>query len=926
MGKDAKEFERTLAPLRAQALNIGAAMSVVGGAVTTAFISMAKQAANYGDQIRDASIRTGISTQALSGLKFAAEQTGTSFEGVSTSLIRLSRNALAANQGTNQNSKAFAALGISVQDSSGHLRSQEQLLRDVADRFSTMKDGTEKAALAVQLFGRSGAQMTEFLNQGSAGLDAFQKRVQELGLEVGPEFAAMADQFNDATKEMEAAQLGLSVTIGSVVLPTLVTLTNLIIGAIIQFRKFTEAHPDLVRNVFALSAAIAGGGGLLVALAGVLFILPKLGAAFLLLTGPIGIAVLAVGALVSAMLAFPKFRTVVLDVLKDVASAVAFLGSYIASLGKTVLQLTTGQFSAAWQTFSTSVDRGFTAAADAANTFDGALNGIRDAMKYTAPPVMDLSKLMDGLGLDFDTATDKANTTRDTIRELNQAFIEQIRPADELSKKLQILRQRFDDKDIIRVYGDEIIESARKQREFGGTVDRTITALEKQSIVMNRAAAIIAANRESVLEQVKLPKSPDFLNVAPIVPPIDLSKDFEALDRTVQNLGNSTQETARKSAEMFQAIAKDQEAGISRAKKWEQAWATAVGNIASQFANTTVEGLFNLGGDKEKVESLERQITGIRQDAERQRLQNVIDGLKKTSGVRTKALADAEKQLADFDKRMESERDKDRQRQLEKLENDLAAQTNLFRRFANGVKNLFLELGKSIVKIMVTDAFTTIAKAFSDVVIKPLTEKLTGFLGSLGKAKALNVVGDTAAKSTVGGVASASGGVGGVASSAGSLTSGLISGGLAAAGSIVGALLTKGNAKRTEENTRESRDWLELQTNAWNPLFNQMVYYQKGIYESIRGGTDQRLIQSASTVVPVGATAPVTIEVTAPTTISLTVELERGDISDIEIRDQIAPKLLTEFDLGIRGHGEKIAQIVAKRLRGLTGTEVPIGI
>src|SRR6185436_7997949 len=105
--------------------------SVVGGAVTAAFIGMSKQAANYGDAIRDASIRTGVSTQALSGLKFAAEQTGTSFEAINVGLIRMSRNALAASQGTKQSERAFAALGVTVKDSTGHLRSQDQILGDV---------------------------------------------------------------------------------------------------------------------------------------------------------------------------------------------------------------------------------------------------------------------------------------------------------------------------------------------------------------------------------------------------------------------------------------------------------------------------------------------------------------------------------------------------------------------------------------------------------------------------------------------------------------------------------------------------------------------------------------------------------------------------------------------------------------------------
>src|SRR5262245_43619762 len=93
---DAEQFKVGLQNAKVALTTIGAEMLAVGTATTTAFIAMAKQSANYGDAIRDASIRTGLSTEALSGLKFAAEQTGTSFEAINTGLVRMSRNALTA--------------------------------------------------------------------------------------------------------------------------------------------------------------------------------------------------------------------------------------------------------------------------------------------------------------------------------------------------------------------------------------------------------------------------------------------------------------------------------------------------------------------------------------------------------------------------------------------------------------------------------------------------------------------------------------------------------------------------------------------------------------------------------------------------------------------------------------------------------------
>src|SRR6185369_6686763 len=80
--------------------------------------------------------------------------------------------------------------------------------------------------------------------------------------------------------------------------------------------------------------------------------------------------------------------------------------------------------------------------------------------------------------------------------------------------------------------------------------------------------------------------------------------------------------------------------------------------------------------------------------------------------------------------------------------------------------------------------------------------------------------GGSAAAGTAGSIGSSAAGAGSSVAGAGaSLASSAVSGAIAAAGAIAGALMTKGNLKRTEENTRETRDWLELQTGTWNPLF-----------------------------------------------------------------------------------------------------------
>lgn len=67
-------------------------------------------------------------------------------------------------------------MGIKVQDANGNLKSSDQLLKEVAGKFAGYQDGAAKAALAQELFGRSGAELMPLLNAGAEGISAIQGR------------------------------------------------------------------------------------------------------------------------------------------------------------------------------------------------------------------------------------------------------------------------------------------------------------------------------------------------------------------------------------------------------------------------------------------------------------------------------------------------------------------------------------------------------------------------------------------------------------------------------------------------------------------------------------------------------------------------------------------------------------------------------
>src|SRR5689334_6067169 len=108
--RSAKEFDKQLKSTKEVLTTNGTGMTVIGAAISGALIAAAKSAANYGDTLAKASQRTGASVEELAKLKFAAEQSGASFDDLNAGLRFLAKNAEAAAGGSKEQSQAFKNL------------------------------------------------------------------------------------------------------------------------------------------------------------------------------------------------------------------------------------------------------------------------------------------------------------------------------------------------------------------------------------------------------------------------------------------------------------------------------------------------------------------------------------------------------------------------------------------------------------------------------------------------------------------------------------------------------------------------------------------------------------------------------------------------------------------------------------------------
>jgi hypothetical protein len=210
------------------------------------------------DQFNDLSMKTGMSTEALSTLDYALQLSGGNTELLEITMRKFNNTIDATYQLTNDQTSAFNRLGISVKNNDGTLKDNEQLLLEVADKFSLMEDGSTKAALATDLFGKSGTALIPMLNEGKVGLAAMQEEARRLGLEIDSNTARRADEFNDNLTRLEGAVSGVGLRIADQLMPALIGVSSSLVTVSQDAQTTTTVGESLALVLKVIATAVGG--------------------------------------------------------------------------------------------------------------------------------------------------------------------------------------------------------------------------------------------------------------------------------------------------------------------------------------------------------------------------------------------------------------------------------------------------------------------------------------------------------------------------------------------------------------------------------------------------------------------------------------------------------------------------------------------
>jgi hypothetical protein len=236
-------FSAKASQLTDKLIAVGPAAIAAGAAVG---VVMVKNFIDAADKLTDLSERTGIAVDDLSRLGYVAQMSGISADEMTSAIVKLSNTMAMASVNGGTASRVFDVLGVSVKNTDGTLRSQVEVLQDVADKFATYEDGAAKTALAVQLFGKSGANLIPVLNGGAEGIQALAEESDKLGNTINTRTAQAAAEFNDNLDRLRVLSGNAAQSLSESLLPSLVSITDAMIVGIQNAQQYGNVFSGML--------------------------------------------------------------------------------------------------------------------------------------------------------------------------------------------------------------------------------------------------------------------------------------------------------------------------------------------------------------------------------------------------------------------------------------------------------------------------------------------------------------------------------------------------------------------------------------------------------------------------------------------------------------------------------------------------------
>lgn len=254
----AKGIGQRLASGIGTAAKWGAGLVAAAGSGAAALYGVATKAASAMDAIDKGSAKIGISKTAYQEWSYVLGQNGMDISKLETGMKSLVTAMDGAASGTESQKEKFDALGLSIYDSTGKLKDQETMLNETLYALAGMENGTEKARLATELFGKAGVEMMPMLNGGADGMKALTDRAHELGLVVSDEAVTAGVVLGDTIADVQQSFGAIVNKIGVEVMPIIQSLLDWVLSHMPEIQAVIKVCFDAIEIVVKAAGQVIG--------------------------------------------------------------------------------------------------------------------------------------------------------------------------------------------------------------------------------------------------------------------------------------------------------------------------------------------------------------------------------------------------------------------------------------------------------------------------------------------------------------------------------------------------------------------------------------------------------------------------------------------------------------------------------------------
>lgn len=283
-------------------------LSMAAAGVVAALGTISYKAGQNADELNTLSKVYSIGTGDLQKYKATADLVDVSVETIAKSHTKLEKSMYSAQDGSGSMAEAFDKLGVSVTDADGNLRDSDAVWQDTIAALGQVENETERDALAMQLMGKSAAELNPLIEDGGETYKNVADTMSKYGLDfVDQETLDAANQFNDELDTMKMIGSVAIAQVGSQLAAYLAPALEKVVDWIGKLANWLSTLSPEVLTVIGVVAGVVAAvapvliilGKLAMAVSSIMNLANLLGVSIAGLASPIGIAIAAIVAIIA---------------------------------------------------------------------------------------------------------------------------------------------------------------------------------------------------------------------------------------------------------------------------------------------------------------------------------------------------------------------------------------------------------------------------------------------------------------------------------------------------------------------------------------------------------------------------------------------------------------------------------------------------